>query len=41
MLYINNNTNINSSLQMPSDVPVMTVLDPYNAVLAANKILDL
>tara|TARA_S200000501_G_scaffold108977_1_gene102260 strand:- start:78 stop:1364 length:1287 start_codon:yes stop_codon:yes gene_type:complete len=34
-------TNINSSLQMPSDVPVMTVLDPYNAVLAANKILDL
>jgi len=34
-------TNINSSLQMPSDVPVMTVVDPYNAVLAANKILEL
>jgi phosphoribosylaminoimidazole-succinocarboxamide synthase len=34
-------TNVNSSLQMPSNVPVMTVLDPYNAVLAANKILDL
>ena len=34
-------TNINSSLQMPSDVPVMTVVDPYNAVVAANKILEL
>ena len=34
-------TNINSSLQMPSDVPVMIVVDPYNAVLAANKILEL
>lgn len=34
-------TNINSSLQMPSNVPVMTVLDPYNAVLSANKILEL
>ena len=34
-------TNVHSSLQMPSFVPVMTVLDPYNAVLAANRILEL
>ena len=34
-------TNVHSSLQMPSSVPVMTVLDPYNAVLAANRILEL
>ena len=34
-------TNVHSSLQMPSYVPVMTVLDPYNAVLAANRILEL
>ena len=34
-------TNVHSSLQMPSFVPVMTILDPYNAVLAANRILEL
>lgn len=34
-------TNIQSTLQMPSFVPVMTVLDPYNAVLAASRILNL
>ena len=34
-------TNVHSSLQMPSFVPVMTVIDPYNAVLAANRILEL
>src|ERR1700728_2904112 len=33
--------NIHSTLQMPSDVPVMTVLDPGNAALAAEKILRL
>jgi len=32
-------TNIHSTLQMPSDVPVLTVLDPGNAALAAKKIL--
>lgn len=31
--------NINSSLQMPSDTPAMTVIDPGNAALAAKKIL--
>lgn len=31
--------NIHSSLQMPSKVPVMTVIDPENAVLAAERIL--
>jgi len=31
--------NIHSSLQMPSDVPAMTVLNPNNAALAAVKIL--
>ncbi len=31
--------NIHSSLQMPSDVPAMTVLNPKNAALAAVKIL--
>jgi 5-(carboxyamino)imidazole ribonucleotide mutase len=31
--------NINSTLQMPSEVPVMTVLHPKNAALAAAKIL--
>ncbi len=31
--------NIHSSLQMPSDVPVMTVLNPKNAALCALKIL--
>ncbi len=33
--------NVNSSLQMPSEVPVMTVLDPGNAALAACRILEL
>lgn len=32
-------TNIHSSLQMPSNVPVLTVIDPANAALAAVKIL--
>ncbi len=31
--------NIHSSLQMPSDVPAMTVVHPKNAALAAVKIL--
>jgi len=31
--------NINSTLQMPSKVPVMTVLDPENCALAAARIL--
>ncbi len=31
--------NIHSTLQMPSKVPVMTVIDPANAVLAAKRIL--
>ena len=31
--------NIHSTLQMPSEVPVMTVLAPKNAALAAVKIL--
>jgi phosphoribosylaminoimidazole carboxylase PurE protein len=31
--------NVHSSLQMPSDVPVMTVLNPKNAGLAALRIL--
>lgn len=30
---------LNSSLRMPSDVPVMTVLNPKNAALSAIKIL--
>ena len=33
--------NIHSTLQMPSNVPVMTVLDPKNCALAAIRILDL
>jgi len=33
--------NIHSTLQMPSKVPVLTVLDPGNAALAAKRILDL
>lgn len=32
--------NIHSTLQMPSNVPVMTVLDPKNAALAAYRILN-
>ena len=31
--------NIHSTLQMPSNVPVLTVLDPRNAALAAARIL--
>lgn len=33
--------NIHSTLQMPSEVPVMTVLNPKNAAIAAIKILAL
>jgi 5-(carboxyamino)imidazole ribonucleotide mutase len=33
--------NIQSTLQMPSKVPVMTVLDPGNAALAVKRILDM
>lgn len=33
--------NIHSTLQMPSDTPVLTVIDPKNAALAAIKILAL
>lgn len=33
--------NMNSTLMMPSECPVMTVVDPKNAVLAAAKILAL
>jgi phosphoribosylaminoimidazole-succinocarboxamide synthase len=32
-------TNIHSSLQMPSNVPALTAIDPQNAALAAEKIL--
>ncbi len=31
--------NINSTLQMPSKTPVLTILDPENCALAAAKIL--
>ena len=34
-------TNINSTLQMPSDVPVLTVLDPANAALCIVRIFAL
>jgi phosphoribosylaminoimidazole carboxylase PurE protein len=33
--------NIHSTLQMPSNVPSLTVLEPDNAVLAAKRILDI
>lgn len=33
--------NINSTLMMPSDTPVMTVIDPQNAAMAAGRILAL
>lgn len=33
--------NINSTLQMPSGTPVLTVLEPNNAVEAARRILEL
>lgn len=32
--------NIHSTLQMPSDVPVMTVLDPGNCALSVKRIMD-
>lgn len=32
--------NINSTLQMPSKTPVLTVLDPANCALAAARILN-
>lgn len=33
--------NIHSTLQMPSQVPVLTIIDPANAALAAERILKL
>lgn len=33
--------NINSTIQMPSKVPVMTVLEPSNVGLAVKRIVDL
>lgn len=33
--------NIHSTLQMPSSVPVLTVIDPGNAALAVQRILNL
>ncbi|MBT4936530.1 AIR carboxylase family protein [Candidatus Peregrinibacteria bacterium] len=33
--------NINSTLQMPSGTPVLTILEPSNAVLAAKRILEI
>lgn len=33
--------NIHSTVQMPSDVPALTVIDPSNAALAAGRILGL
>ncbi|MFA7654174.1 MAG: AIR carboxylase family protein [Candidatus Magasanikbacteria bacterium] len=33
--------NLNSTLQMPSNVPVLTVLDPNNCALAIKRIFDL
>ena len=33
------NTNINSTLQMPSDTPVLTVVDAQNAVMSVIRIL--
>ena len=34
-------SNIHSSVQMPSDTPAMTVIDPQNAAMAAIRILAL
>lgn len=34
-------TNINSSLQNPSSVPVMTILSPQNCAIATRRIMDL
>lgn len=33
--------NIHSTLQMPSKVPVMTILEPGNVALAVKRIIDL
>tara|TARA_B110001450_G_scaffold242937_1_gene253720 strand:+ start:3589 stop:3963 length:375 start_codon:yes stop_codon:yes gene_type:complete len=33
--------NINSTLQMPSKIPVLTILDPENCAIAIKRILDL
>lgn len=33
--------NLNSTLQMPSGTPVLTILDPGNCALAAKRICDL
>ena len=33
--------NINSTLQMPSNVPVMTILEPENVALAIKRIIEL
>ncbi len=33
--------NINSTLQMPSKIPVLTILNPENCALAVKNILDL
>lgn len=33
--------NINSTLQMPSNTPVLTVIDPGNCVLAVERIINL
>lgn len=33
--------NIHSTIQMPSDVPAMTILEPKNAALAVKKIFSL
>ena len=32
--------NIHSTLQMPSDTPVLTILDPGNCALAVNRIFE-
>jgi 5-(carboxyamino)imidazole ribonucleotide mutase len=37
--YADYSVNVHSSLQMPSETPVLTVLDPGNAALAAARIL--
>jgi 5-(carboxyamino)imidazole ribonucleotide mutase len=34
-------TNINSTLQMPSDTPVLTVIDPQNCAMAVMRILGM
>ncbi len=33
--------NLNSTIQMPSNVPVMTVLEPVNVALAVKRMIDL